>query len=140
MKTKFKDITKNIKRGTHHIRYEYFDSAPWYKYYEELKISKNLLYPEKTLYQVRESTTLTYPDYEIYEYFGSHCTYRDFLEKVHRCAKAFQKIGVKENDRVTICMPNTPEGVMAVYALNMIGAVANMIHPLSIVRQRLNFM
>lgn len=131
MKTKFKEITKNIKRGTHHIRYEYFDSAPWYKYYEELKISKNLLYPEKTLYQVLESTTLTYPDYEIYEYFGSHCTYRDFLEKVHRCAKAFQKIGVKENDRVTICMPNTPEGVMAVYALNMIGAVANMIHPLS---------
>ena len=28
-------------------------------------------------------------------------------------------------------MPNTPEGVISYYALNKIGAIANMIHPLS---------
>ncbi len=131
MKAKFKDITKNIKKRTHHLRYELFDSAPWYKYYDQLKISRKLIYPKKTLYEVLETSAINYPDNEAYEYFGNHCTYRDFLEKVHRCAKAFQKIGVKENDKVTICMPNTPEGVMAVYALNLLGAVANMIHPLS---------
>ena len=41
------------------------------------------------------------------------------------------EIGVKENDRVTICMPNAPQTVMMFYAVNLVGAIANMIHPLS---------
>jgi long-chain acyl-CoA synthetase len=40
-------------------------------------------------------------------------------------------MGVKENDRVTICMPNAPQTVSMFYALNLIGAVSNMVHPLS---------
>ena len=28
-------------------------------------------------------------------------------------------------------MPNTPEGIIMLYAVNMVGAVANMVHPLS---------
>ena len=38
---------------------------------------------------------------------------------------------VKKGDIVTIIMPNTPEAVISIYALNRIGAVANIIHPLS---------
>ena len=39
--------------------------------------------------------------------------------------------GIRKNDVVTICMPNTPEGVIAFFALNKIGAISNMVHPLS---------
>ena len=46
-------------------------------------------------------------------------------------AGAFLKYGIKKDDRVTICMPNTPEGITMVYAVNMVGAVCNMGHPLS---------
>ena len=46
-------------------------------------------------------------------------------------AGAFLKAGIKKDDVVTICMPNTPQGVICLYALNRIGAIANMVHPLS---------
>ena len=40
-------------------------------------------------------------------------------------------MGIKAGDKVTICMPNLPQTVYSLYALNYIGAVASMIHPLS---------
>lgn len=46
-------------------------------------------------------------------------------------ARALKAVGLKENDRVTICMPNTPQALVMFYALNVIGALPNMIHPLS---------
>ncbi|MDD2504792.1 MAG: class I adenylate-forming enzyme family protein [Bacilli bacterium] len=131
MKIKFGKIKDSIKQSAQAIHYEYLDSAPWYKYYEELKIPKSLIYPEKTIYQHLEDAANLYPSYYAYEYFGKKCTFAEFIEKINRCAKSFQKIGVKENDVVTICMPNTPEGIISVYALNLLGAVANMVHPLS---------
>ena len=40
-------------------------------------------------------------------------------------------MGVRKGDVVTICMPNTPQALDVFYALNRIGAVSNMVHPLS---------
>ena len=34
---------------------------------------------------------------------------------------------IKRKDIVSIIMPNTPEGIIAFYAINKIGAIANMI-------------
>ncbi|MBR6709791.1 MAG: acyl--CoA ligase, partial [Clostridia bacterium] len=42
-----------------------------------------------------------------------------------------RSVGIKAGDRVTICLPNCPQGVVMFYALNCIGALPNMIHPLS---------
>lgn len=41
------------------------------------------------------------------------------------------KKNIGKGDIVTICMPSTPETIISFYALNKIGAVANMVHPLS---------
>lgn len=53
--------------------------------------------------------------------------YKDFLKQIDDCARSFKQY----NDVVSICMPNTPEAIISFYALNKIGAIANMIHPLS---------
>ena len=58
-------------------------------------------------------------------------TYTEFLKQIDDCAKSFKQLGIKHNDTVSICMPNTPEAIISFYALNKIGAIANMIHPLS---------
>ena len=42
-----------------------------------------------------------------------------------------QAIGIKEGQRVCLCMPNVPQTVYCLYGLNRIGAVATMVHPLS---------
>ena len=46
-------------------------------------------------------------------------------------AKALLALGVGKGARFTICMPNCPQALDTFYALNRIGAVSNMIHPLS---------
>ena len=72
-----------------------------------------------------------YPENIAYEFYGYTCTYREMYEKIRSAAKALKAQGVNKGDRVTICMPNTPEAIISFYALNKIGSIANMVHPLS---------
>ena len=72
-----------------------------------------------------------WPDNTAYIYYGHKVTYKSFVRKIEKTARALKNYGVKEGDRVTICMPNTPEGITMVYAVNMVGAICNMVHPLS---------
>ena len=54
-----------------------------------------------------------------------------FFDNINICARALRSYGVKEKDVVTICLPNMPEAIYAFYACNKIGAIADIIHPLS---------
>ncbi|HJK53770.1 MAG TPA: class I adenylate-forming enzyme family protein [Methanocorpusculum sp.] len=64
-------------------------------------------------------------------YYGNHISYGQLLDDVHACAAGLRAHGVKRGDFVTIFLPNIPQCVVAVYAVNLIGAVCNMVHPLS---------
>ncbi|MER2150137.1 MAG: AMP-binding protein [Candidatus Limivicinus sp.] len=72
-----------------------------------------------------------YPDQVAFDFMRRPTTYRQMVREIERCAKALKTIGVRENDKVTIAMPNCPQAIYMFYAVNMVGAVANMIHPLS---------
>ena len=103
--------------------------TPWYSFYDGVK--EHLEYPNISLYKLLENSILQHPDYISYNYYGTKRTYKEFAQEIDKCARAFKSLGVKSKDRVSICMPNTPEAIISFYALNKIGAVANMIHPLS---------
>ncbi|MDU9376016.1 Long-chain-fatty-acid--CoA ligase [Methanocorpusculaceae archaeon Sp1] len=64
-------------------------------------------------------------------YYGHSITYGELLDEVHACAAGLRAHGVRAGDHVTVFLPNIPQCVVAVYAVNMIGAVSNMVHPLS---------
>ena len=104
-------------------------NAPWSKYYK--KEEMNLKIPDISLYQYFKEHSLDIPNVNAFDYFGKKMTHSELLNKVDECAKSFLSYGIRHGDVVTICMPNTPEGVISVLALNKIGAVANMLHPLS---------
>ena len=59
-------------------------------------------------------------------YFGNRITYRKFFEYIKETADAFAMAGIKHGDIVTILSLITPETIYCIYALNYIGAVANM--------------
>ena len=99
------------------------------KYYPELHSSLN--YPNKMIYEYFIETATQHPNYIAYEYFGREVTYQKFIEQIAVCAKALKGIGAEENEVITICTPNMPEAIIMFYAINMIGAIANIIHPLS---------
>lgn len=92
---------------------------------------EHLEYPEFTMFQMVENAGREYSKEPAYEFYGKKTTYEQFLNKIEQAAKAFSHFGIAEGDRVTICMPNTPQALDCLYALNRIGAVANMVHPLS---------
>ena len=72
-----------------------------------------------------------YPNSVAFDFMGKSTTYRKMVEEIERCARALKTIGVREGDRVTIAMPNCPQAIYMFYAVNRVGAIANMIHPLS---------
>lgn len=104
-------------------------SAPWYRFYGDTPRSIN--YPDKSIYQMVAATASRYPDYIAFDFLDRKTTYSAMLCQIDRTAKALWALGIRPGDRFTICMPNTPQGVNCFYALNRIGAVSNMIHPLS---------
>lgn len=91
----------------------------------------HLNYPEKTMYQAVKEAAERLPQDDAYNFEGKTTTYGEMMKKIEKTAKAFVKLGIKKGDRVTLCMPNTPQAVDSLYALNRIGAVASFIHPLS---------
>ena len=104
---------------------------PWLKYYEEDGIPAHIEYPDCSMVDMVIQSAEKWPDNTAYSYYGHKVTYKNFVKKIEKTARALKNYGVKEGDRVTICMPNTPEGITMVYAVNMVGAICNMVHPLS---------
>ena len=126
-----KKIKGKFKQNINKIHYVYQESAPWLKFYDDLKYPKTIAFPECTIYELLEKAAIEYPGNCAYEYFGTKVSFAEFIKKIKECARSLQYIGVTRNDTVTILMPNTPEAIITFYACNMIGAVANMVHPLS---------
>ena len=106
-------------------------SKPWLEYYEEEGVPSTIEYPDCSMVDMVMQSAEKWPDNVAYTYYGHKVTYKNFVKKIEKAARALKNYGVKEGDRVTICMPNTPEGITMVYAVNMVGAVCNMVHPLS---------
>ena len=94
-------------------------------------VPAHLEYYQGSMYDKVAEIAENYPDYIAYDFMGGKVKYTDFIKKVDDCARALAAIGVKEDERVTICMPNAPQAVIMFYAINKIGAIANMVHPLS---------
>ena len=108
-----------------------YKEHPWLEFYDEENIPAHLEYPDCSMVDMIMQSAEKWPDNTAYIYYGHKVTYKNFVKKIEKAARALKNYGVKEGDRVTICMPNTPEGITMVYAVNMVGAVCNMVHPLS---------
>lgn len=105
------------------------DTRRWLNQYVDAR--PNLEYPNTSMVDALMEVSRKYPEYYAYEYFGNKVTYRTFMKQIEDVAKSLKNYGVEKDDCVAICMPSTPEAICMVYAVNLIGAVSTMIHPLS---------
>ena len=103
--------------------------APWIKNLGD--VPAHLEYPDCSMYENLERCAEKYPNLTAYVFMGRKTTYKTLVQEVNLCARALKSIGIRAGDRVTIAMPNCPQGVIMFYAVNLVGAIANMIHPLS---------
>ena len=103
--------------------------TPWKDYLGDLPM--HLDYFEGTMFEAVAKTAEKYPDYIAFDFMGKSTTYKKLIEQIETCAKALKTIGIREGDKVTIAMPNCPQAIYLFYAVNLVGGIANMIHPLS---------
>ena len=130
MKDKILGIYKITKDLVKNILGEENKEQPWYDLYGN-NVAPSLEYPKGTMVEAVFDAAKIYPKNKAYIYYGKSVTYEKFVREIKDCARSLKALGVLEGDRVTICMPNTPEAIIFFYAVNLIGAVANIIHPLS---------
>ena len=103
--------------------------APWLKYYK--KEDRKIKVEDISIYEMLVKCSEGREKLTALNYYGKLIDYKTFLHQIEQASHAFQSQGIRKGDVVTICMPNTPEALVAFYAVNKIGAIANMIHPLS---------
>jgi len=103
--------------------------AKWFKYYGD--VPHTLDYPDISMYDMIKKTKENYPSNIAYDFMGKSATYEEFLSEIDLCAAALAAQGIKTGDAVTVCLPNVPQAVIMFYAINKLGAVASMVHPLS---------
>lgn len=103
--------------------------TPWFDHVGE--IPRHLEYFGGTMYEKVSEIAARYPNHIAFDFMGRHVTYKKMKEKIDMCARALRTTGIREGDRITVAMPNCPQAIYMLYAINAVGAVANMIHPLS---------
>jgi long-chain acyl-CoA synthetase len=106
-----------------------YDKKPWLKFYGDAPHSMD--YPRVTMYEALMQSVARNPETIAYEFLDNQSTYRQFARDIDQCAAALASLGLKQGDRITISLPTIPQGVITFYAVNKLGAVASMIHPLS---------
>ena len=103
--------------------------TPWKDYMGEVPMHLN--YFNGSMFEAVERIARKYPGNIAFTFMGKSTTYRQMIREIEQCAKALKTIGVREGDKVTIAMPNCPQAIYMFYAVNLVGGIANMIHPLS---------
>ena len=106
-----------------------YEKRPWLKFYDY--VPESLDYPRKTIYEAVLDSATSHPDKIAYDFLDKTSTYSEFISDIDRCADALYEIGLRKGDRVTISLPNCPQALICLYAINKIGAISSMIHPLS---------
>lgn len=90
-----------------------------------------LEYFNGSMYEAVAEIAKKYPNYIAMDFMGKPTKYHCLINQIDQCAGALHSLGVRENDVVTIALPNCPQAIIFLYAINRIGAIANMVHPLS---------
>ena len=103
--------------------------APWKAHLGEVPFT--LDYFDGSMFEAVEAIAKEYPNNIAFDFMGRSTTYKSLIKEIEDCAKALRTIGVREGDKVTIAMPNCPQAIQMFYAVNLVGGICNMIHPLS---------
>ena len=103
--------------------------TPWKDYMGDLPM--NLDYFQGSMFEAVEAIARAYPKYIAFDFMGKSTTYTELIREIEICAKALKTLGIRTGDKVTIAMPNCPQAIYLFYAVNMVGGIASMIHPLS---------
>jgi long-chain acyl-CoA synthetase len=110
------------------------NDRPWLEHYDE-GVPKTIDYPAVTLFALLEEAAQKYPNNPCTIFKGAVISYKEMGETVNRLAAGLAELGIRKGDRVGLFMPNTPQFVMAFFAVLKIGGVVVATNPLYTARE-----
>ena len=104
-------------------------NRPWLAHYGS--VPHRLEYPAGSMSDAVFAVAERLPRADALSFMGRSISYAAVAKEIEKTAAAFYGLGIKRGERVTLCMPNVPQTVYCLYALNALGAVVSLVHPLS---------
>ncbi|MDA0808332.1 MAG: AMP-binding protein [Planctomycetota bacterium] len=104
-------------------------TASWHQSYPP-GIPPEIQYTPRRVEQLLQSAVERYPDRVSLRYFRTSHTYQELLDRVRQTAGAMRELGIGTGDRVMLVLPNSPEFVIAWFAIHWLGAEAVPANPL----------
>jgi long-chain acyl-CoA synthetase len=102
---------------------------PWLTSYA-LRVSRDIVEPTETLSQMLSRAVRKYRRQVALQFFGATTTYGELGDQVSRFANGLRELGVNKGDRVALVLPNSPQHVIAFYAVLRLGAIVVEHNPL----------
>lgn len=99
------------------------EPRPWHHHYDD-GVPPSLAFEDVTLPGLLERAARRYPNRPALIFFNRRVTYRALQDQVDRLAAALAALGVRQDDKVAIQLPNLPQFAMAFYGIQRAGAVA----------------
>ena len=89
-------------------------------------------FPNCSVYDYLKSCILKggFRDKTAISYYGTKVTFGElFDEKMPEVAKSLTALGLKKGDKISLCLPSSPEAIYLFFAANQLGITCNMIDP-----------
>lgn len=95
------------------------------------ELPKTMTLPQTSVFTNLAISALRYPDHTAIIYYDSKISYRELLSEVEALAGYLQAQGVHKGDRVMLYMQNSPQYVVAYYAILRADAVVIPVNPMN---------
>lgn len=95
---------------------------------------------EKSMYNYLFQNIDIFKDRTALIFLNKKISFGRLAGEVDRVAEGLRSLGGDSNNSVTICLPNSPNAVVAFYAANRLGAAVNIVHPFTPAVQLAEFM
>ncbi len=106
-----------------------FSDRPWLDSYA-LRVPRDIAEPTETLSQMLSSSARKYRRNVALQFFGATITYGELGDRISHFANGLRARGVVKGDRVALVLPNSPQHVIAFYAVLRLGAIVVEHNPL----------
>lgn len=98
---------------------------PWLKYYTKEECNCDI--PECRITDFLFQRTEKFLGQIAINYFGTEISYAELRNNIEKTSHSLSALGIMQGEIVGVCLPNIPEMIYLFYAINKIGAVANMV-------------
>jgi long-chain acyl-CoA synthetase len=106
-----------------------YAARPWLNHYNYW-VPAHMNYPRRPLHEILRITASEVPDRAATAYLGAQLTYSQIKNQADKFATALARLGIKQNDRVGIMLPNCPQYIVAAFAVLRLGATVVNVNPL----------